>query len=67
VAWSVCAFAGVRVAVLLRGALGMLSWYLRNLNGTRRVIKGSRRGTQAAVSRCTLASVERSYRLMGGL
>ncbi len=27
---SVCAFVCVRVAVLLMGALGLLSWYLRD-------------------------------------
>jgi hypothetical protein len=36
---SACAFAGVCVAVLLRGALGMLSWHLRDTKGTRRVLK----------------------------
>jgi hypothetical protein len=71
-AWSVCAFAGVRVAVLLRGALRMHSWYLRD---TRRVLGGPSRALEGysrvleAYSRRTHACVERSssgsHRLMG--
>jgi hypothetical protein len=42
---SVCAFEGVHVAVLLRGALRMHSWYLRDTTqgyseGTRGVLGG---------------------------
>jgi hypothetical protein len=48
VAVCVCAFAGVHVSVLLKGAIGLLSWYLRDTKGTRgysRVLEGTR-GTQ---------------------
>jgi hypothetical protein len=39
---SACACDGVRVAVLLRGALGMLSMYWRDIKGTWTVLEGPR-------------------------
>ncbi len=44
---SASAFEGVRVSLLLRGALRMLSWYLRDTKGTRRVLEGTRRALKA--------------------
>jgi hypothetical protein len=64
---AACAFAGVHVAVLLRGALRMHSWYLRDTKGTRRVLRaleGYSEGTHASVERSSTTSWG-SLRLMG--
>ncbi len=64
---SVCAFQGVRVAVLLRGVLGMLSWCLRDMKGTRRVLRareGYSEGTHASVERSSTTS-SGSHKLTG--
>ncbi len=61
---SACAFAGVRVAVLLRGALGMLSWYMWDTKGTRGGLEGYSEGTHASVERSSTTS-SGSHRLMG--
>jgi hypothetical protein len=61
---SACAFAGVRVSVLLRGSLRMLSWYLRDTKGTRKAREGYSEGTHASVERSSTTS-SGSHRLMG--
>ena len=57
---SACAFAGVRVAVLLRGALGMISLCWRDIKGTRRVLEGPR-----GVLEGTPGHSRGTHRLMG--